>query len=170
MGGRFCKSHGGNLPNLRREANENRARAEVLAREARNPLAVRERRHPTLVLLDAVHTLDVLHDVAKRSLDSGADGLTPEDWLKLTNAAERAARAAKMVFEARADQALAVHTAAETDVIVRVLNAALAALDLDPEREAVARRALRRELERVATESRARSGGPPAIGAGSAAP
>jgi hypothetical protein len=155
LGARFCNSHGGRLPNIRREAAENVAKAKALQREGRNPLAARERRHPAVVIMDGVHTLDVLHQEAKRLLDKGED-ITRDDVVRLTDAAERSVRGGKTAYEVRAIESLDIQARVDAEAMARVLGAVIDALRLDPDwnrdREAVARAAMRRELEAIDAE------------------
>jgi len=133
--------HGGSAPQVLRAAERRLALAEVLCES--------DRRHPWEVLLDALHVADNL--MIRRVQED--ETVTPET----IDAIERAARFAKVTLDARALEFMAQHQRAEAETVARVLNAALAAVSLEPEQEAAMRAAMRRELQAID------NGGRPAI-------
>lgn len=155
-GARFCRNHGGALPAVREEARRNVAQQEILLREAKNPLLKHERRHPSQVLLDALHTADVMHREALRLLDEGYESLTPDQRADVSVALDRAAKTAKLVYDARwvdietrSHEMMLGEFALQGEVIARFVTAVIAPLGLTREQEDLLDEMLRRELPRL---------------------
>jgi hypothetical protein len=112
LGGGVCRMHGG----ATKAATARRLERIALAEQ----LASSPRRHPGAVLLDAVHTADVLAKQAKAEL---ADhGVTPRTLRALTDATIRAAALARSALSAEAED----RTARFTEQQVRSIDTALA--------------------------------------------
>lgn len=89
---------------------------------------------------------------------SNDDDLRPggeaHDWVvALERATDKAARYAKLAVDAGVAQMMVQKAKMEGELIARALNAALGAVELTPEQEALMRAALRKEL--IALESQA---------------
>lgn len=114
-GGGVCRVHGGAAPQVRRRRLERVALAEALASSPR--------RHPGEVLLDALHTADVLARDARARVAGGLP--SAEAVLALVEAIERAARLAKTTMDADVDQRHAKVAEQHIDTLEAVLRRAL---------------------------------------------
>lgn len=146
-GSTVCLKHGAQLPQVRAKAAENEAIKNVLA----NEMIHGERRHPWEILLDVVHSMDVLMRDFRLKLD-GSDELTVEQANGLIERLERAAKWAQTAINTRAHEWAAKQANDQGYEIALIINAAISRAYLPGGCEDKLRSALRSVFEDVAND------------------
>lgn len=136
IGGGVCIMHGGRAPQVKAKRLERVAIAEQMASSPR--------RHPGEVLLDAVHTSDVLALNARGKLEGG-QAVTVREMRELVDATLRAATLARSALSANAESISAQASVAQAEQVARALSHFMRSVGLarDPDAERALAEAVR---------------------------